>query len=117
MSFAGYFLASFVLSTFSLLFFLRSCSRFGLIWFGSVHLVTTAGFVADHNNKQLTTAGPPNLPLSQHCLPTPTTVKKEINGPIYREIWRNSKVYEFGNVMQANTFELVRSVVHVGIRC
>ena len=49
MSFAGYFLGPFPSGLFSLLFFLRTCSRFDLVWFGSVYLVTsTAGFVADH---------------------------------------------------------------------
>ena len=46
MPFAGYFLVRFLLSAFPA-FLLRTRVP-GLIWFGSVYLVTTAGFVADH---------------------------------------------------------------------
>ena len=44
MSFAGYFLVRFFLSAFPAFFSERNP---GLIWFGSMYLVATAGFVAD----------------------------------------------------------------------
>ena len=46
MSFAGYFPARFLLSAFP--FFLSGYVQ-GLVWFGSVYLVTTARFVADQS--------------------------------------------------------------------
>ena len=45
MSFAGYFLVRFILSAFPDFFFSERVS--GLIWFGSVYLVTMAGFIED----------------------------------------------------------------------
>ena len=45
MSFAGYFLIVVAFCLLSLLFFSERVP--GLIWFGSVYLVTAAGFVAD----------------------------------------------------------------------
>ena len=46
MSFADYFLVCFLLSAFRVLWVFSKRGP-GLIWFGSVYLVTTAGFVAD----------------------------------------------------------------------
>ena len=48
MSFAGYFLVRSLLSAFPCLSPIS-----GLIWFGSVYLVTTAGFVADQLNSMV----------------------------------------------------------------
>ena len=50
MSLAGYFLARLLLSAFSD-FFLRTCYVPGLVWFGSVCRVTTAGFVGDQSSE------------------------------------------------------------------
>ena len=44
-SFTGYFLVRSLLSAFPA--YLRTYSRFGLVWLGSICLVTTAGFVAN----------------------------------------------------------------------
>ena len=51
------------------LFFLRSCSRLDLVWFGSVSLVTTAGFVADHLNLEINNNLRGHYSISIHCLP------------------------------------------------
>ena len=42
----GYFLVRFLLPAFSACFIFSKCVT-GLVWFGSVYLVTTAGFVAE----------------------------------------------------------------------
>ena len=88
MSFAGYFLPV----LFCMLSMLISDSR--LIWFGSVYLVTTAGFVADqsmwenNNNNNITTqSGPVILVILCH---SHWSSRGGINDTYYENLWSDA---------------------------